>query len=93
MAPLVGGKELRTELIKTADGELALTLLRCGYLDGPRNLVLVVQSPQSPDNARRYRPQQAEPTELVWTERPGGFEAMLQSAERHAMIVMDAKCW
>jgi len=83
---VTGGPELRIELVRTAGGTHALHLLRCGELDGPRDLMLSLRTGAAPAGAVLCRPDRAEPIALQWHARGDRQEAALGGVGRHAVV-------
>jgi len=84
----VGGRELRIDLIELADGTLAVPLLRCGDLDGPAPVGLVVRAARAPAAAALHSPECDAPTPLAFEQRPDGFGAELPGVCRHAVVAL-----
>ena len=84
---VIGGKELRSEVIH-ADGVPAVTMMRCGELDGPRNMVLRVRCAR-PGAPKLYVPRSERPIDLEWTSRGDAHETILPAIERHAMVTLE----
>jgi hypothetical protein len=82
-----GGRELRLDWVRWEDGLLGVMLMRCGELDGPRDVPVALAGQSArPLNARLYRPEDPEPEQLEVQPRAGQFEMLVPQLGRHAVL-------
>jgi len=81
-----GVPELRLDYVSWPDGSRGVTMLRCGNLDGPRDIRFAVLSDSELEEAALYLPERLDPLELAWHRRGAYLEMVLTGVMRHAVV-------
>ncbi len=78
--------ELRLDLLRLADGRVAIPLLRSGPITSPRDVPLSLQAVRPPEDAKLYAPGR-EPCDVAWSLRGDRVETLLPNIRRHGVLV------
>jgi hypothetical protein len=81
-----GCPELRLDFVAWPDGWRGATLMRCGRIDGDRDIPFAVLADAEPHDAQLFLPEQSDPLPLNWTRRAGDFHTLLPRLARHAVV-------
>lgn len=82
---IVGHPELRLEWVQFPDGGEGCHIIRCGNLDAPAAVRLMVLSDEAPKGGKLYTPEQSA-VSLSWRQDGAWFETVLPSVKRHAVV-------
>lgn len=83
---IFGAPEVRLDYVSWSDGSRGVTILRCGELDGPRDLLFAVAAGTGPQDAQLFVPERKAPVALEWTNRQEWLETRLPEVTRHAVV-------
>jgi len=83
-----GSPELRLDLIRLADGRLAVPLLRTGTLAQPCDIVLSLHGPTPDEPALLVTPEREAPLPLAWSARADRAECVVPALGRHGVVVL-----